>query len=228
MVPHDLFVDGAPQDREHRTPSAGWAEAGKATIGEVAQPRSERQAEQMEQGEDVVGHAAGVGVVHERVEPGRVAYATGNETPEPSAPDTRLAAHEGDSRLSSQPDYGGVTLGPSLKARAWDHVEAGVPHSGDARPLAEVMPPLLGGSADDQLGRQSTFLSLPVELRRHEFSSATFRRAPGESCEDETPECDPGDPPAYASIEVGPVTEASLMPAGRWGRYAFGYDARGS
>ena len=30
----------------------------------------------MEQGEDVVGHAAGVDVVHERVEPGRVAHET--------------------------------------------------------------------------------------------------------------------------------------------------------
>ena len=74
VLEHDLLVDGATHECGQRAPSAGPAEAGQPTVGEVAQARGERQTEQMEQGEHMVRRAASIDIVHERVELGRVAH----------------------------------------------------------------------------------------------------------------------------------------------------------
>ena len=70
---HDAFVDWPADDRGQGLPPAWLAEAGEAPVREVAQARHKVQAEKVEQREDLIGHAAGVDVVHPRVELRRVA-----------------------------------------------------------------------------------------------------------------------------------------------------------
>jgi len=47
-------------------------EAGEFALGQVAQPRAEAEAEQGAEGEDVIGSAAGVGVVRVDLQQGAV------------------------------------------------------------------------------------------------------------------------------------------------------------
>ena len=74
MLEHDLLVDRLAHEGGEFLPPPGSAEARQPTVRKVAQPRCERETEQVEQGEDVVGHAAGIDMVHEGVELGGVAH----------------------------------------------------------------------------------------------------------------------------------------------------------
>ena len=69
MLEHDLLVDRRAHEGGECLPPPGSAEARQPTVRNVAQPRCERETEQVEQGEDVVGHAAGIDEVGDVLSP---------------------------------------------------------------------------------------------------------------------------------------------------------------
>ena len=74
MLEHDLLVDRLAHEGGEFLPPPRSAEARQPAVGKVAQTRRKREAEQVEQGEDVVGDAASVDMVHKGVELGCVSH----------------------------------------------------------------------------------------------------------------------------------------------------------
>ena len=74
VLEHDLLVDRLAHEGGEFLPPPRSAEARQPAVGKVAQTRREREAEQVEQGEDVVGDAASVDMVHKGVELGCVSH----------------------------------------------------------------------------------------------------------------------------------------------------------
>lgn len=72
MLPDHLFIDRLPDQRRQGRPRLRATEARQPPVGKVAQARGKRHPQQMEQGKDVVRHAAGICVVNEGVKTGRI------------------------------------------------------------------------------------------------------------------------------------------------------------
>ena len=85
VLEHDLLVDRLAHEGGELLPPPGSAEARQPTIRKVAQPRSKRKVEQVEQGEDVVGDAAGIDMVPEGVEWGGVRSHVSRDRPMPGS-----------------------------------------------------------------------------------------------------------------------------------------------
>ena len=140
----------------------------------------------------------------------------GRKLPEPPSKDSRLAVLMADRGPDRQPDYGVVGFDERFRAADLDPLNQGVAYLRDARKLLEVASTLLGNAPADEFDTLSNPVFQSAELRHDEFLRVATQRASGTAC---TPECEPGDPPVYDPIEVGPVTEATMMPAGVWGSY---------
>ena len=68
MIEYDFFVDRPSHERGQGFPLTGPAEAGEASVREVPQARNKGQVEEMKQCKDMIGHAASVDMVHQRIE----------------------------------------------------------------------------------------------------------------------------------------------------------------
>ena len=72
MLPYHLFVDRFAHDGRQSGPRFCTPEAGQSPVRKVAQTRREGHPQQMEQGKDVVRHAASICVMNEGIEAGRI------------------------------------------------------------------------------------------------------------------------------------------------------------
>ena len=172
--------------------------------------------------------SAVIEVEHERVEYGPVGHVTatpverdgvGWSSDSAASPTSASWTAEssvlmGARGLSGQPDYGVVAFDERVRLGDLDPLDTGVVDLRNARKLLEVASALLEGTPAGEFDRLSNPVFQSAELRHDGLLRATMQRESGTTC---TPECDPGDPPTYASIEVGSVTEASEMMEGIWG-----------
>ena len=74
VVEHHILIDRFPHDGSEPFPLARLAETCETAIRKIPQAWREGQAQEMEQCEDMIGNAAGIDVMHQRIELSRIAH----------------------------------------------------------------------------------------------------------------------------------------------------------